>query len=138
MATLRAGLAGGDRRVQHGRLTIAERTRRGKERNARGQNSQGSEAAVRLPLQRGGRRADEPGSAWLQATLKDHRRRVRDLEQDRDALLESMAESVPEALDGLTGEERSRIWRMLRLEVAPTAEGYDVSLALCTSVTPSG
>jgi site-specific DNA recombinase len=72
------------------------------------------------------------------ATLKDHRRRVQDLEQDRDALLESMAEMVPEALDSLTGEEKSRTYRMLRLEVTPTTEGYDVSGALCTSVTPSG
>ena len=72
------------------------------------------------------------------AALKDHRRRVQDLEQDRDALLESMAEMVPEALDSLTGEEKSRVYRMLRLEVTPTAEGYDVSGALCTSVTPSG
>ena len=67
-----------------------------------------------------------------------HRRRVQDLEQDRDALLESMAEMVPEALDSLTGEEKSRAYRMLRLEVTPTTEGYDVSGALCTSVTPSG
>jgi hypothetical protein len=72
------------------------------------------------------------------ATLKDHRRRVEDLEQDRDALLESIAEMVPEALDSLTGEEKSRVYRMLRLEVTPTAEGYAVSGALCTSVTPSG
>jgi hypothetical protein len=72
------------------------------------------------------------------AALKDHRRRVQDLEQDRDALLESMAEMVPEALDSLTGEEKSRAYRMLRLEVTPTAEGYDVSGALCTSVSPSG
>jgi site-specific DNA recombinase len=72
------------------------------------------------------------------AALKDHRRRVQDLEQDRDALLESMAEMVPEALDSLTGEEKSRVYRMLRLEVTPTAEGYDVSGAICTSVTPSG
>ena len=72
------------------------------------------------------------------AALKNHRRRVQDLEQDRDALLESMAEMVPEALDSLTGEEKSRVYRMLRLEVTPTAEGYAVSGALCTSVTPSG
>jgi site-specific DNA recombinase len=72
------------------------------------------------------------------AALKDHRRRVQDLEQDRDALLESMAEMVPEALDSLTGEEKSRVYRMLRLEVTPTVEGYDVSGAICTSVTPSG
>ena len=83
-------------------------------------------------------RADELGRARLQAqgfrqylqdsgaelaALKDHRRRVQDLEQDRDALLESMAEMVPEALDSLTSEEKSRIYRMLRLEVTPTTEG---------------
>src|SRR5215211_8706272 len=72
------------------------------------------------------------------AALKDHRRRVQDLDQDREALLESMAEMVPEALDSLTGEEKSRVYRMLRLEVTPTTEGYDVSGAICTSVTPSG
>lgn len=72
------------------------------------------------------------------AALKDHRRRVQDLEQDRDALLESMAEMIPEAFDNLTGEEKSRVYRMLRLEVTPITEGYDVSGAICTSVTPSG
>ena len=41
------------------------------------------------------------------AALKDHRRRVQDLEQDRDALLESMAEMVPEALDSLTARRRA-------------------------------
>ncbi len=63
---------------------------------------------------------------------------MQDLEQDRDALLESMAEMVPEALDSLTSEEKSRVYRMLRLEVTSTAEGYDVSGAICTSVIPSG
>ena len=41
------------------------------------------------------------------AALNDHSRRVQDLEEDRDALLESTAEMVPEALDSLTGEEQS-------------------------------
>ena len=72
------------------------------------------------------------------AALNDHSRRVQDLEEDRDALLESTAEMVPEALDSLTGEERSRVYRMLRLEVMPSAEGYDVSGAFCSSLTPSG
>ena len=70
--------------------------------------------------------------------LKDHRRRVEDLEQDRDTLLETMAKMVPQALDTLTGEEKIRVYRMLRLDVTPTIEGYDVSGALCTSVTPLG
>jgi hypothetical protein len=46
-------------------------------------------------------------------------------------------EMIPEAFDSLTGEEKSRVYRMLRLEVTPTTDGYDVSGAICTSVTPS-
>jgi hypothetical protein len=72
------------------------------------------------------------------ASLNDRRRRAEGLEKDRDALLESMAEMVPEALDGLTGEEKNRVYRMLRLEVAPRPEGYDVTGALCAGATPSG
>jgi len=59
--------------------------------------------------------------------------RVRALEADRDALLASYAEVVPEALDGLSGQERSRVYRMLELEVRPSPEGYEVSGALCNS-----
>jgi site-specific DNA recombinase len=70
------------------------------------------------------------------ATLRGRRQRVEELEQDRDALLESMTAMVPEALDALTGEEKNRIYRMLRLEVTPSTEGYEVSGALCTSATP--
>ncbi len=50
-------------------------------------------------------------------------------------LLESMAGMVSEALDVLTGEERNRIYGMLRLEVTPNTEGYGISDALCTSAT---
>ncbi len=71
------------------------------------------------------------------ASLKERRRRAEVLEEDREALLESMAEMVPEALDGLTGEEKNRVYRMLRLEVAPCPEGYEVSGALCAGATPS-
>jgi hypothetical protein len=67
-----------------------------------------------------------------------HRRRVQELAHDRDALLEDMAAMVPEALDSLTGKEKNRVYRMLRLEATLTAEGYDLSGALCTSATPSG
>jgi hypothetical protein len=51
--------------------------------------------------------------------IKDHRQRVKELESDRDALLKSMAEIVAEELDDLAGEEKSRIYRMLRLGVTP-------------------
>jgi hypothetical protein len=70
------------------------------------------------------------------ATLRGRRQCVEELEQDRDALLESMAGMLPEALDALTGEEKNRIYRMLRLEVTPSTEGYEVSGALCTCATP--
>jgi hypothetical protein len=38
---------------------------------------------------------------------------VRELEADRGALLASYAEIVPEALDGLSGEGRMRVYEML-------------------------
>ena len=56
---------------------------------------------------------------------------------DRDALLAAYMEMVPDALDGLSGEERSRVYQMLQLEVRPDPEGYEVSGALC-SRRPTG
>ena len=52
------------------------------------------------------------------------------LERDRDALIKSWAEILPETLESLTGEQRNKIYRMLRLEVTPTPEGYSVTGAL--------
>jgi hypothetical protein len=63
--------------------------------------------------------------------LEAREERVRELEADRDALLASYVETVPKALDGLSGEERMRVYRMLQLEVRPAQEGYEVSGALC-------
>jgi hypothetical protein len=54
-----------------------------------------------------------------------------ELERDRDTLLERWSTMVPEGLDGLTGEERNKVYRMLRLEVMPTPEGYEVTGAFC-------
>jgi hypothetical protein len=64
------------------------------------------------------------------SALQDHQERVEELEKDRDDLLEAMAETVPDGLDGLTGEERNKVYRMLRLEVTPTPEGYSITGAL--------
>ena len=66
------------------------------------------------------------------SALHDYQERVKqlELEEDRDDLLEAMAETVPEGLAGLTGEERNRVYRMLRLEVTPTPEGYSMTGAL--------
>ncbi len=69
--------------------------------------------------------------------LLAHKERVEELEQDRDFLLESYAEMVPDALDDLSGEERNRLYGMLRLEVMPASEGLEVSGAFCTSELPS-
>jgi site-specific DNA recombinase len=63
--------------------------------------------------------------------LEAREERLRELEADRDALLSSYAETVPEALDGLSSEERTRVYRMLQLEVRPDLEGYEVSGTLC-------
>jgi flagellar motility protein MotE (MotC chaperone) len=71
-----------------------------------------------------------------QAELKALTRRqehLEQLEEDREALLESMAKIVPDALEGLTPEERIKIYRMLRLKVTPLEEGYEVSGAFCSS-----
>ncbi|HET7480363.1 MAG TPA: recombinase family protein [Rubrobacteraceae bacterium] len=68
-------------------------------------------------------------------SLEARRQREEGLEADRDALLEYMAASVPEGLDALTGEERNKVYRMLRLEITPKPEGYEVRGAFCTSQT---
>ena len=59
--------------------------------------------------------------------LRAHRQRVEQLENDRNALMESMASMLPEALVCLSGEDKNRLYRMLRLEVIPTGYGYEVS-----------
>ena len=64
------------------------------------------------------------------------RDRVEALENDRDDLLECMAGLVPEGLDGLTGEERNGLYRMLRLEVTPSSDGYEVRGAFSSSGLP--
>jgi hypothetical protein len=69
--------------------------------------------------------------------LEARRERVDDLERDRDALLESWVSTAPRALDELTGAERNKVYRMLRLEVIPTLEGFAVSGAFCSIEPPA-
>ena len=54
------------------------------------------------------------------------------MEKDRDILLKSMANRVPRALYDLTGEEKHKLYQMLRIEVVPCEEGYTVNDAICT------
>jgi site-specific DNA recombinase len=65
--------------------------------------------------------------------LTQHEERVKGLERDRDALLESYAAALPSALDALGPEERNKLYRMLRLEVTPSDGGYELSGAFCGS-----
>jgi hypothetical protein len=49
--------------------------------------------------------------------LKGKRARITELEQDRDALLDSLIQIGSEALDTLTPDEKHQLYRILRLEV---------------------
>jgi hypothetical protein len=55
------------------------------------------------------------------AALRDREEHVRDLEERRDALLDSLEATAPEALDSLMPEERHRFYKLLELlvEVGP-------------------
>ena len=64
------------------------------------------------------------------AAVQARKRRVEELERDRDALLDSWVGAVPETLDKLSGEERNKVYRKLRLEVTPSTDGFDVTGAL--------
>jgi hypothetical protein len=50
-------------------------------------------------------------------------KRLKTLEQDRDATLAAFVESVPEELDRLAPDERHRVYRMLRLRVDVEGDG---------------
>ena len=77
-------------------------------------------------------RTRELGRAELER-LRRRRERGEELERDRDAIIEFYAGLLPEALDALSGEERRRLYGMLRLEVAPASDGLEVRGALSTS-----
>ncbi len=53
--------------------------------------------------------------------------RAERLERDMEVLPEQTADVRAEDLDALTGDQRNEIYRMLRLEITPSGEGYAVS-----------
>lgn len=57
------------------------------------------------------------------AVLRNRQEAIDALEHDRDALMESYAGAVPEALEHLGPEERHNVYRMLRLRVAAHLDG---------------
>jgi len=99
---------------------------------------QDQQAAGLMTLDELGRKLGELDSTLKLARaelerLQRRRERVEELERDRDAIIESYAGMLPDALDALSGEERRRLYGMLRLEVAPMPDGLEVTGALSTS-----
>jgi hypothetical protein len=99
---------------------------------------QDQQAAGLMTLEELGSKLQELGDARRLAeteleALMRCQERIEELEKDREALLKSMAEIVPDALKDLNPQERNKIYRMLRLEVAPFEEGYEFCGAFCSS-----
>jgi site-specific DNA recombinase len=67
------------------------------------------------------------------ANLSERRRRVEELVRDKEAVLALQSEAVLRGLDDLDPEEKTEVYRLLKLEVTPTAEGMEVSGALLYS-----
>jgi len=74
--------------------------------------------------------------------LKSKRDRITELEQDRDALLDSLIQIGSEALDTLTPDEKHQLYRILRLEVVVREDrtvedsgAFGDSLDVCTLET---
>jgi hypothetical protein len=112
------------------------------DRDLRRSAYQGQQAAGLMALEELGSKLKDLDNARRTAerklTTQKDRRHVKELETDRDALLGISYQDGARSLTRLlTGEEKHRIYRMLRLEVTPTIEGYNVSGARCTSVTLS-
>ena len=63
--------------------------------------------------------------------------RAERLERDMEVLLEQTADLRAEDLDALTGDQRNEIYKMLRLEITPSGEGYAMSGVLRTAGLPS-
>jgi G:T/U-mismatch repair DNA glycosylase len=56
-------------------------------------------------------------------TLRARRKRVEEMERDRDAVLEHYAALAPEALDSLTSEEHHQLYKMHKLKVFAAKSG---------------
>ena len=72
-----------------------------------------------------------------------HKQRVEELEADRDALLASLMDIAPIALDSLTPEERRRFYKMLGLRVIAHPDHqleveFGDGLSICERETASG
>ena len=67
------------------------------------------------------------------ANLSERRRRVEELVHDKEAVLAIRSEAVVRGLDNLSPDEKSEVYKLLKLEVTPTPEGMVASGALLCS-----
>ena len=74
--------------------------------------------------------------------LRTHSERVAELETDRDALLDSLVDIAPDALDSLTPDARHHVYKTLRLRVVALQDDsleisgtFGDSPAMCQSRT---
>ena len=56
-------------------------------------------------------------------TLRGRREQIRQLEEEKETLLEDYASLMPEALNGLDAAERHRVYKMLRVEARVVPDG---------------
>lgn len=63
--------------------------------------------------------------------LQRSQERAEKLEKDLDAVLASLSDLLPTALDSMTGEERNTVYRMLHMEITPSPEGYETTGVFC-------
>ena len=57
------------------------------------------------------------------AAVRGQEERVRDMERDRNALVDSLEAMAPEVLDLLTPEQRQQWYKLLRLQAAIRVDG---------------
>ncbi len=73
--------------------------------------------------------------------LDRRREQMRQLERDKESLLDDYAGMLPEAIDGLDAPERHRVYKMLRVEAAVSTDGsLEVSgdvMSVCEMETSS-
>ncbi len=67
------------------------------------------------------------------ANLSERRRRVEELVRDKEAVLALQSEAVLRGLDELSPEEKTEVYRLLKLEISPMPEGMVVTGALLCS-----
>jgi len=67
------------------------------------------------------------------ANLSERRCRVVELVRDKEAVLAIRSEAAAKGLDNLSPDEKSEVYKLLKLEVTPTPEGMEVTGALLYS-----